>query len=172
MKFQDKFLREKTHLRSINMVWSVSSPRITAMSWPRTLRNSMKPWAMPYRTTQDGWVVVKSSDKTWSTGGGMANHSSILAVRTHEQWCKEPHEHDVKSRLTGKDPDVGKDWRQEEKGAKRMRWLDSITNSMHTNLRKVQEIEKDRESWHATLHGSKRAGRDLATEQQNWSICS
>ena len=49
----------------------------------------------------------------------------------------------------------------------RMRWLDSITNAMHTNLRKVQEIEKDRESWHATLHGSKRAGRDLATEQQN-----
>ena len=53
----------------------------------------------------------------------------------------------------------------------RMRWLDSITNSMHTNLRKVQEIE-DRESWHATLHGSKRVGHDLTTEQQNRSICS
>ena len=25
---------------------------------------------MPYRTTQDGWVVVESSDKTWSTGDG------------------------------------------------------------------------------------------------------
>ena len=25
---------------------------------------------MPYRATQDGWVMVESSDKTWSTGEG------------------------------------------------------------------------------------------------------
>ena len=37
---------------------------------------------MPCRATQDGQVIVESSDKTWSIGGGMANHSSILAVRT------------------------------------------------------------------------------------------
>ena len=36
---------------------------------------------------------------------------------------------DVKSRLIGKDPDDGKDWRQ-EKGQQRMRWLDGITDSM------------------------------------------
>ena len=70
MKFQDKCLCEKTRVRSINMVWSVSSPRITALSWRRTLHNSVTLWAMPCRTTQDGWVIVKSSDKTWSTGGG------------------------------------------------------------------------------------------------------
>ena len=34
---------------------------------------------------------------------------------------------DAKSWLTGKDPDAGKDWRQEEKGQQRMRWLDRIT---------------------------------------------
>ena len=28
---------------------------------------------MPYRTTQDGWVVVESSDKMWSTGEGNGN---------------------------------------------------------------------------------------------------
>ena len=37
---------------------------------------------------------------------------------------------DVKNRLIGKDPDVGKASRQEEKGTQRMRWLDGITDSM------------------------------------------
>ena len=34
---------------------------------------------------------------------------------------------DTKNWLIGKDPDAGKDWRQEEKGWQRMRWLDGIT---------------------------------------------
>ena len=34
------------------------------------LSNSMKLSAMPCRATQDGWVMVESSDKTWSTGEG------------------------------------------------------------------------------------------------------
>ena len=35
-----------------------------------TLSNSMKLWAMLCRATQDGWVMLESSDKTWSTGEG------------------------------------------------------------------------------------------------------
>ena len=42
----------------------------TALSWQRGLCNSMKLWAMLCRATQDGCVMVESSDKTWSTGGG------------------------------------------------------------------------------------------------------
>ena len=39
------------------------------------------------------------------------------------------------------------------KGYQRMRWLDSITNAMDTNLGKLQEMVRDREVWHAAFHG-------------------
>ena len=39
------------------------------------------------------------------------------------------------------------------RGWQRMRWLDNITDSVDMNLIKLQEIVKDRESWHAGVHG-------------------
>ena len=59
----------------------------------------------------------------------------IVIGRTYAE-AKDPipQPPEAKSWLTGKDPDAGKDWRQKETGWQKIRWLDSITNSINMNL--------------------------------------
>ena len=70
----------------------------------------------------------------------------------------------VKSRLTGKDPDAGKDWRQEEKGMTE----DAVVGWHHQlnehELSKLREMVKDREAWHAAVHGVAKN----RTQLSNW----
>ena len=42
----------------------------------------------------------------------------------------------------------------------KMRWLESITDSMDMNLSKLREIVKDREAWHAVVNGVSKIGHD------------
>ena len=47
---------------------------------------------------------------------------------------------------------LGKIAGRRRRGWQRMRWLDGVTNAMNMSLSKLQEIVKDREVWHATVH--------------------
>ena len=49
--------------------------------------------------------------------------------------------------------DAGKIEGRRRRGQQRMKWLDGITGSMSTGVSKLREIVKDRDAWHAAVHG-------------------
>ena len=114
--------------------------------WRRLLR-------VPWTARRSNQLIPKGS-QSWIFIGRTDSEAPIL-------WPP-----DEKGQLFVKDPDAGQNWRQEDRGCQRMRWLDGFTDLMDTNLSKLQEMVKDREASRAAVHGSQRVGHNRATEQQ------
>ena len=83
----------------------VTSPSWITALWRRGFWNSMKLWAMPCRATQDGQVIVESSHKTWSTGGG--NGKSLQYFCCENPTC-EQYEKAKRHELEEEPPQVGR----------------------------------------------------------------
>ena len=75
---------------------------------------------------------------------------------------------DVKSQLTGKNSEAGKDWGQEQK----VETEDEMVRWHHWHnghdLSELQETVENREAWRPAVHGSKRVGHNLTTKQFFW----
>ena len=80
------------------------------ITWTTALSNS----AMPCRVTQDGWVMMESSDKTWSTGEGNGKPLKYSCLENHMNSMKRQKDRTLRDKLprsVGAQYATGDQWR-------------------------------------------------------------
>ena len=94
--------------------WKPQSQKTNQTDHMDDSSNSVKLWAMPYRATQNRWVIVDSSDKTWSTGEGNGKPSQYFCLENPMKSMKRQKDRTLKDelpRLDGAQYATGDHWR-------------------------------------------------------------
>ena len=110
-----------------------------------SLSNSMELWAMPYRATQDGWVMVQSSDKTWSTGEGNGKPLQYSCFENPKNSMKMQKDRTLKDefpRSVGAQHITGEEWRNNS-NPERMKRRSLDENNAQLWMWLVMEVESD-----------------------------
>ena len=72
---------------------------IKLITWTTAFFKSKKLWGMPWRATKDGWVMIESSDKTWSTGEGNGKPLQYSCLEIHMNSMKKQNYRTLKEEL-------------------------------------------------------------------------
>ena len=92
-------------------------------TWTENFFNSMKLRAMPCRATQDGWVMVESADKKWSTGEGNGKPLQYSCMENRMSSMKRQKERTLKDELprsVGAQYALGDQWRNNSRKTEEM----------------------------------------------------
>ena len=106
-------------------------------------------WTVVLEKTLESPLDCKEIQPVYTKG----NQSWIFVGRTDAE-VETPilWPHNAKRWLTGKDPDAGEDWRQEEKGTTEDEMIGWHQRLDGLELSKLRELVTDREAWHAAVH--------------------
>ena len=108
--------------------------------------------SVPWTARRSNQSILKETSPEYSSEGLMLK----LKLQYFAPWCK--------NWLLGRDPDAGKDWRQEEKGMAEEEMVGWITDSMDISLSKLQELVMAGKPAMLQSIGLQRVRHDWATE--------